>query len=71
MGGKVTVAGEFPFSVLIGKIEKKFAGRLPGGKKVYKDQENWICSGVLLNNRFVLTAGKCKIDDKMFYILMG
>jgi len=71
VGGKVTTPGEFPFSVLIGRTEKKFAGRLPGGKKVYKDQENWFCSGVLLNNQFVLTAGHCKTKDETFKLRIG
>ena len=63
VGGTATTMGEFPFSVLIGNIEKKFAGRLPGGKKIYKDKEDWKCSGVLLNSQFVLTAGHCKNES--------
>ena len=71
VGGEVTTVGEFPFSVLIGKNEKKFVGRLPGGKKIYKDKEVWKCSGVLLNNQFVLTAGHCKTDDDIFKLRVG
>ena len=63
VGGTATTMGEFPFSVLIGNLEKKFAGRLPGGKKIYKDKEDWKCSGVLLNSQFVLTAGHCKNES--------
>ena len=46
-------------------------GRLPGGKKIYKDKEVWKCSGVLLNNQFVLTAGHCKTDDDIFKLRVG
>ena len=63
VGGTATTMGEFPFSVLIGNLEKKFAGRLPGGKKIYRDKEDWKCSGVLLNSQFVLTAGHCKNES--------
>ena len=71
VGGETTTPGEFPFSVLIGNVEKKFAGALAGGKKIYKDQENWVCSGVLLNNQFVLTAAHCKTEDDVIKLRIG
>ena len=70
-GGEATTPGEFPFSVLIGNVEKEFAGILPGGKKIYTENNNWLCSGVLLNNQFVLTAAHCKTEDDVIKVRIG
>ena len=45
VGGDLTLAGEFPFSVLISA---------PGLPRV------WSCSGVLISRRHVLTAAHCR-----------
>ena len=45
VGGDLTLAGEFPFSVLISA---------PGLPRV------WSCSGVLISRRQVLTAAHCR-----------
>lgn len=67
VGGNKTLEGEFPFSVLLGYRSKVYRGTLPGGRKVYRDEDTWICSGVILNSRFILTAAHCKISNQRKY----
>ena len=40
---------------------------LPGGKKFYQDEDTWVCSGVILNSRFILTAAHCKLSNQKHY----
>ena len=59
VGGEITTPGEFPFSVLIGRIFDR------------ESEVLWNCSGVLINSQFVLTTAYCKGDHEMFKLRLG
>ena len=65
VGGEITTPGEFPFSVLIGRIYELVL------VEYIESKVQWICSGVLINSQFVLTAAHCKTNDKMFMLRLG
>ena len=49
----------------------KFAGYLSTGK-TFRNATIWHCSGVILNQRFILTAAHCKIlTKKVFLVRLG
>ena len=69
--GKTTEVGEFPFSVLLGYRSRVYRGMLPGGKRHYRDEFSWICSGVILNSRFILTAAHCRLRGRRMVVRVG
>ena len=44
---------------------------LPGGKRHYRDEFSWICSGVILNSRFILTAAHCRLRGRRMVVRVG
>ena len=66
-----TNAGEFPFSALIGRTVRKQRGFLTGNRPIIVEENEWFCSGVLLNSQFVLTAAHCKTEDDYVKLRLG
>ena len=50
---------------------KKNRGVLPGGKPIIRWENEWFCSGVLLNSQFVLTAAHCKTGEENVKLRLG
>merc|ERR1711971_715518 len=73
INGTKTAPGEFPFSGLIGYQKKDvYKGTLPNGRIIFQDVNIWICSGVIISPRFLVTAAHCKKKDQsQFMVALG
>ena len=59
-GGEDTTPGEFPFSVLLGwNNTRRSLIRNGTGRRGEEEYPVFVCSGVLINHWYVVTAGHC------------
>ena len=59
-GGEDTTPGEFPFSVLLGYNNTRLSLKTDAsGRRGEEEYPVFVCSGVLINHWYVVTAGHC------------